>query len=164
MNRLELVEKLALHKTLDQSIFRYIEKAYRHYSKTYHTPLHIAEEVVPEEKVLLIYFEDQIENVATHELADIINDIYALPELEVVNAGGQVRSNMPQTTDDEWIARMNKQIQAAAEDRERKKLAAKEAEEKIKAEAAMKDVDDVISKFNKSMTAIKSSLTQEKKK
>lgn len=163
MNRLELIEKLALHKTLDKSIFRYIEKAYRHYSKTYHTPLHIAEEVIPEEKALLIYFEDQIEDVSTHDLADMITDIYKVPDLELINAGGGAKSNIPQTTDQEWVAKMNMQIQKATEEREAAKLRAKEAIEKKKAEDAMKGVDDVIEKFNKSMAAIKTSLSEQKK-
>src|ERR1700677_4794163 len=99
MNRLELIEKLALHRTLDRSIYRYIELAYRHYSKTYNTALHIAEEIVPEEKALLIYFEDQIESVQSHELIEMITDIYKVPDLEMILAGNDISQNY-HTTDD----------------------------------------------------------------
>lgn len=144
--RVDLLEKLAVHNVLDESIGRYIELAYRHYSMTYHTPLHIAKEVVPEEEVLLIYFEDRLEGQQPDELSEMIAKMYKTVEPEVLNANAGNRK--AGISDDEWVAKMNMKVKQQQE-------AKQKSEAEKQAVSAVKEVDAVIEKFNKSMRDIK---------
>lgn len=144
--RVELIEKLAVHNILDESLGRYIELAYRYYSTTYHTALHVAREVVPEEEVLLIYFEDQLESKRSDEIHEMIEKMYRTVEPEVLNAGVERRKSG--MSDEEWVTKMNLRMKQQLE-------AKQKAEAQKQAEAMVKEVDDVIGQFNKSIRDIK---------
>jgi hypothetical protein len=149
--RVDHIEKLAAHNAANNdTLGSLLRKAYRHLSKTYHTPLHIAERDVPEYEALLVYFEDQFDELDAVELADRIALMYKKPSLEQINSG-YVPSESGVSNivgDEEWVAHMNIKLRRKEEDD-------RQADEIKKATQVVAEVDKAISQFNESMKATK---------
>lgn len=136
--RVDLIEKLALHNALSDSLKVFIRKAYKHYSTRYHTPLGVAMATVTEYEAVLIWFEDRFDEMDAVQLKDASDALYARKPLEVINAGPQIEVTSHSSVNDEaWIARMNLKI--------------KRQEDAQKAQQVMSEVDKAISDLNKAM-------------
>lgn len=103
------IRRIALQNRLSEDTDTYIEKCYRHYSKTYHTPLHLVKEQLTVEEVALVFMEDQIEEWSVEDLNSLKEK---LDESERPVLQGAL-SNDPEdeVIDDElWIAQQNKLV------------------------------------------------------
>ena len=114
---------IAIHNVMDQSMDAYVEKAYRHFSKTYHTALHIAKEIMTPHEVVLIAMEDEMDDLKLEELLEFRSEVapvqsifppYSLPEAGAID-------------DEAWIADQNRLLKIQEEKDKAKK--AKEMEE-----------------------------------
>ena len=155
LNAILNIHKVALKNSVDKDIDTLIESAYRHYSRTYCTPLHVAEEVIPEAEVLRIYFEDRFEDMEAGELKEKISSLYGYDK-EAANSPLTGKTLGP-VNDDQWIAEMNKKAMAQAE--KQKKIEAEKAAA-IKAQEVVKSVDQIIEEMNKKMMNIKAGALQ----
>ena len=107
---IESIRLIAIDNCLAASDFDwYIEKAYRHYSKTYHTPLHFVKELLIPEAALQIMMEDEMSTMAIEELEDlrqtIADDHTGRPFLDPAMPAP---SENDEQSDDEWIAEQNR--------------------------------------------------------
>lgn len=74
MNIYDAIRAIALRDVVKQDDSEYaIRKVLRWYSKTFHTPLHLAEEL-PIEYVLQAYWEENYENLGPEELMAEVDD------------------------------------------------------------------------------------------
>ena len=96
---------IAIQNSIDESIDSYVEKAYRHFSKTYNTPLFEAKEKLTPHEVVLILMEDELEDFKVEELQDMLNELRPPVQL----GAPEEMINSENVADDElWIAQQNK--------------------------------------------------------
>ena len=143
---LDAIEKLALKHALSDSVGALIKRAYKYYSVTYHTPLHVAYQLIPEYEAVLIYFEDKFEHMDPIALKDTVDVLYPKKNLALLNEGPAAQTEAQTVMDDEaWVTKMNM------------KLKKQEDAETVKNEAqeVMAAVDQAIAEINKSLQVIK---------
>jgi N-dimethylarginine dimethylaminohydrolase len=142
MNLVVNLRKIAIKNCLSDDIDVYIERAYRHYSKTYNTPLHLAHELVTVPDALLIYMEDQMEDYTKEDLQERLAELtdkkpsIMLEPPKYANPRNELLSD-----DDAWIAEMNRKLRE--EEAQKAKAKVKDAE---KLEAAAKDAINQLAK------------------
>lgn len=96
------LRKIAIENRLSDDTETYIDKCYRHYSKTYNMPLdHVYKTLVPEQ-VILIYMEDEMEEWTPEEVIKI-REVLSTRDVPVVESNIVVASG-DEVSDDEWIA------------------------------------------------------------
>jgi hypothetical protein len=107
---LKHIRLIALNNAHDLTVEGYIERAYRHYSKTYHTPLHTAKEIVNAAEVVLIYMEDEIADMNAEEIATFkekvspsIKPLFAMPDQE--------DNIVEELDDDAWVAQQMMELE-----------------------------------------------------
>lgn len=134
------LRKIAIKNNLKDDIDSYIEKCYRHYSKTYFTELEKAYEL-PIERVVLIYMEDEMADMSKEELKDLLDKDFNDIELPVVAMNYEPPRDL---TDDEWIAQQNLLLKKQQEDEAKQAEIVKKTHESI--EKFGKAVDEVFDK------------------
>ncbi|MEM4360231.1 MAG: hypothetical protein QXT45_06845 [Candidatus Bilamarchaeaceae archaeon] len=77
---IQSLQRIALHNVGSNTIEWLIERSYRHYSKTYHTPLHIAKEKLTPHEVMLIFFEDQFDSLPPEQQLNWKNKLLSIPD------------------------------------------------------------------------------------
>lgn len=95
------IKRIALQNVQQSTLDRLLERAYRHYSKTYFTPLQDAYKL-PESDILLLYFEDIYSELEEHQLEDEKNTMYETDHKIVYTGIKPVEESV--LTDDQWIA------------------------------------------------------------
>lgn len=99
------LKRLALKNVSERSLEYYIEKCYRHYSTTYFTPLHEAKKIVPIEEAILIYLEDEFNELTAEEVADLRTEL-STRDQPIRSDSEYVEEDGPMS-DEEWIAQQN---------------------------------------------------------
>lgn len=99
------LRRLAYKYAVSQSLEAEIEKAYRHYSRTYNTPLETAR-ALPMEEALLIYFQDELEEATAEDLERIKEELFTDESLYIPKA------SQAKVDDDTWIAEQEKALKA----------------------------------------------------
>lgn len=99
---LKLIRLLAIQNIQCNSIEWYTEQAYRHYSKTYHTPLHLAKQVMNPAEVIRIQMEDEMMEQTSEEIQAIEDRLSSKPKamLDVENYSPEEDEQM---SDEEWV-------------------------------------------------------------
>lgn len=115
------IKKIALKNIQSRSIESFIDRAYRHYSTTYFTPLKQAYEL-PESEVTLIYFEDMFKNMEAHVLEDELNSNLEIDHA-VVTSGKKVVDES-KLSDDQWMAQQIERIKKQKQEQDNKVKAA----------------------------------------
>lgn len=114
---------IAIHNVMDESMDSYVEKAYRHFSRTYNTSLIEAREKLLPHEVILIFMEDEMSELKNEELLEFRAEVspalsifppYSLPEAGAID-------------DEQWIADQNRLLKIQEEKSKAQK--AKEMEE-----------------------------------
>jgi hypothetical protein len=100
---LHAIKNIALRNIDSNLIEDWIERAYRHYSKTYHTPLEQAYEV-PAHKVALIMLEDMFNNTDPDQLASAKEEVEKELSKLVLSGDKKVLTANAEISDDEWMA------------------------------------------------------------
>lgn len=80
MNYWDSFRYIALKNVLNPDTDFYLRRLMRWYSKTFHTPLHIVEEEIPIEHVLLAYFEEKYESLEPDDIEDLKLELLETPE------------------------------------------------------------------------------------
>ena len=117
------IKKLAIQNNLNSiagDLECFIEKCYRHYSKTYHTELEKAY-TLPIEQVVMIYMEDEMSDTTKEELEEMSKNFR---EIEVFFfMPGSVESENEVLDDELWIAKMNSDLKKKNEVDQKKIIA-----------------------------------------
>lgn len=140
------IRKLAIKNRLSEGMDVYMDNAYKYYSKTYNTALQSAYDI-PEEIVLLIFMQDEMEALSKEELLDW--------KEELRDKSNDIMLEMPPyispkrqaaAMDDEaWIAQMNLKLKKEADANKAKELEA--------AAKAVEKINDAVSQIEKKMSA-----------
>ena len=99
------IRQIAIHNTMCGDLDFYIEKCYKHYSKTYHTPLHIAKELIPMEEVIKVFMEDELEDFTPEDMADFKAKVDETPKLML--AAPTYTEESEELSEELWIAQQN---------------------------------------------------------
>lgn len=134
------VKRIAYKNIKESSIEFYIEKCYRYYSKTYHTPLEQAYNLLPE-RVCQVYEEDTMAQLTADDMEMIHSQINNKVEPLLQDIDNVVTEALD---DDAWIAQQNLELQK------------EEADKKKQAEQAdiIKRTHEAIDKLNKDIKQI----------
>lgn len=140
------IKRLAYKTIKEDSLEFFIEKCYRYYSKTYHTPLQQAYEV-PKEEVALIYFQDEMLDgdaddmeLIKEQIQNKLEPVLSMPEI--------LLQNKAVLSEEEWVAKMNLEIK-----NEMKAQKAKKNE--MSQEDIIKQTHDAIAALTTSLSKIK---------
>lgn len=134
------LRKLAIKYHLSDDIDIYIEKAYRHFSKTYSTPLKEAYNMTPHE-VLLVYMQDEMDELKKEELLDFLSKITEKNE-PMLSSGITKTYDDVVAEDEAWIAEQNALL---------KKESEKKANSKDIIEQANKALEELGKSLNKNI-------------
>lgn len=116
---------MALDNCMSNTMAWYAEKAYRHYSATYHTPLHQAREILTPFEVIKIMMEDETVDLPIEELQDLRTKILDASPDRAYMGNGSEDSAPAELSDDDWIAMQDKIV---AEQEAKAKKAAPETQ------------------------------------
>jgi Ser-tRNA(Ala) deacylase AlaX len=82
----------------------YVEKCYRYYSQTYHTPLHLAKSILSAEEVVLIFMQNEMEDWTAEDMAEWKKKVDETPKVMIAAP----EFIQPEEIDEEmWIAEQN---------------------------------------------------------
>lgn len=143
------IRLLAIDNVTCGSIEWYIEKAYRYYSMTYHTPLHIAKKVISSAEVILIMMEDETGKLTPEQIVDLKKKFVTKhePMLSVESAEAEENVEM---SDEDWV--MQQMADLERKEREKKNEKPKLDKEQgmgqaaIEAQKAVKQLYDRLEK------------------
>lgn len=120
------LRQIAIHNIIEDDAEWYIEKCYRYYSKTYHTPLHVAKEVMSVEEVVLISMQDEMLDLTAEEIADFKAKVNETLKTALV-APTLIDKLDEAAGDDIWIAEQTALLKKQeAKEQENKKTKAQE--------------------------------------
>lgn len=114
-SRLLNIRKIAIENHLSDDIETYIEKCYRHYSKTYSVSLDECRSKMAPEQVALVYMEDELSDWNIEEIMKI-KEMLSTSDVPVLHSG-MAEKEEDVISDDEWIA----QQEALVKQQEEKK-------------------------------------------
>jgi len=134
---------MAVDNCLSKGLAWYAEKAYRHYSQTYHTPLHTTRQLLTPFEAIQIMMENEMDELPIEDLEEIKTKLLDLKDKFYVGDPSGDGSDDGGMSDDEWIA-MQDQI-------------VREQEEKNKAKAG-KDMKQVSEKIGKAASSLADAL------
>lgn len=128
------LRRIALKNIKDESMWRYIEKCYRHYSVTYHTPLHLAKQILTIPEVILISMEDEMKDMPPDDVEEWLlkYDGKIKPMIEPINP---YLPEQEEVSDDLWIAQQEKELKQ------------KEAKEAVSNEDIIKKTHEAMNQF-----------------
>ena len=97
------IRLLSIQNVQSQTIAWYVEQAYRHYSKTYHTPLLLAKEKLTAPEVVLIFMVDEALEMTPEDLVAMKEKLETKhpPMLDPSAGNEEEEAGM---SDDEWVA------------------------------------------------------------
>jgi hypothetical protein len=99
------IRQIALFNVMNDDVDFYIENAYRFYSNQFHTPLHIAKELIPEAAVVQILMEHEMKDWTAEEISDLKAQLNDVPKIMINGASSDAA---PEEVDNEaWIAQQN---------------------------------------------------------
>lgn len=113
------LKKIALQNRVDEGFEYFIERCYRYYSKTYHTPLHIAKQILSDHEAYMIYLEDSLEDSAIEEVKAELDDFEK--DIKPVFQGGSEKQ-ASEISDDEWIAQQEMLLKQQEQDKQKKQI------------------------------------------
>ena len=99
---LKLIRLLAIHNTNCNTVEWYTELAYRYYSKTYHTPLHIAKQVMNPAEVIRIQMEDEMHDMSPEDITALKDRLDPKPQ-PMLTAENHVSQEDEAMSDEEWV-------------------------------------------------------------
>lgn len=100
---LKNIRLIAINTVHSQSIDWYIEQAYRYYSHHYHTPLHVAKEVVNPAEVVRIFMEDEMLNMTPEDVIAMKEKLQNLPKPMLTAEEYAAEEDSEELSDDEWV-------------------------------------------------------------
>lgn len=112
---------IAIHNIVNEDLESYVEKAYRHYSKTYFTALDEAKQKKTPHEVILILMEDELSELKVEELRDMQDELSTNPTLFPDRAYASA-----EVSDEAWIADQNRMLRQQEEKDAAKKAKAME--------------------------------------
>jgi len=139
------LRKLALKSRLNPDIDDYVEKCYRHYSKTYATPLDQAKSNLTVPEVMLVYMQDELENLEKDELELFKEKLYP-------NSGPILSMPVAEKNEDELALEDNAWV------------AQQEALLRDKEEKDKKNQDDIVKKTHEAIESLTKNLNATMKK
>lgn len=95
------LKKIALKNVISEDTEHFIEKCYRYYSKTYHTPLHTVRETLHEYQVVLVYLEDLYED--SESMETVKEELESLQRQYKPVTSSNLIEPKAELDDDEWI-------------------------------------------------------------
>lgn len=143
------VRRLAVHNRLSDDLDVYIDKCYRHYSKTYHTPLHVAQSILTAEEVALIFMEDEMEEWSVENVMEV-KEALRTDDQPVIDCAQEKSNDV--VDDDTWIAQQNAALKKQDEESKKKSAQA----------AVMKQTHDAIEKLTESFKSITKEIESKK--
>lgn len=148
------IKKMALKNFINDTVEYRIDKAYRHYSKTYATPLEEAKKL-PIAEVYLIYLDDQFSELklTVEEAAEQLNMLGSESTGSPVFGSEMAQESI---SDDEWIAQ-----QEALIANQEKKIAEKMKKRKEQEAAAKVKATDELGKILGDLADVTSQLKDE---
>jgi hypothetical protein len=133
------IRQIAVHNVMEDDIEFYVEKCYRYYSKTYHTPLHLAKEAITPEEVVKIYMEDEMAEWTAEEIEDLRNKIDETPKMVLA---GYANKATEEIDEEVWIAQQSALLKK------------QEESQKAKQEEIIKETHKVIEKLTSSLKGL----------
>jgi hypothetical protein len=94
---------IAIDNCLSDSYAWYVEKAYRHYSKNYNTPLQWAKDNLIEEEVIKTMMEDEMTELAIEELQEEREKLLADEVIKPFFGPNFIPTNAAEMSEDEWL-------------------------------------------------------------
>lgn len=85
------LQKIAIYNVTSYTIEWLIERSYRHYSRTYNTPLHLAKSILTPQQAVLIFFEDSFADLPLEQQQQWKQKLLARPDIIVPQ---EERNNM----------------------------------------------------------------------
>lgn len=125
------LRKKAIQNIEAPTLESYVEQCYRHYSKTYFTPLHEAREKVTVPEVVMIYMEDEMSEMDKESLQEYKEQLGFVTEAVLTS-----NSESAEVLDDDaWFIQMSKKIKEEEQKKQEKKAAevVKQVDDKVKA-------------------------------
>jgi hypothetical protein len=144
---LQNLKKIALANVESDTVARFIDMCYRHYSKTYHTPLKEVYADMTPQQVALYYFEDMLEGLNEEQLAEHREDLFRSFK-PILSGDITKRSQEDLVLDDEaWIASQNEMLKK----QEAEKKAKQDAELAAKTDEFVKNFSQQLKKIDKAI-------------
>lgn len=140
------IRKLAIKNRLSEGMDVYMDNAYKYYSKTYHTALQTAYDI-PEELILLIFMQDEMETLSKEELLDWKEELRDKSNDTMLEMPPYIspKKQAAAMDDEAWIAEMNIKL--------KKEAAASKAKELEAAAKAVEKINDAVNQIEKKMSA-----------
>lgn len=100
---------LALKSVLDPDVDYYYRKIFRWYSKEFHTPLHIVDDL-PLEDVLQAYYESRYEDVNNDDdSTKLMDELQELTETEKERLRREMEGDSKKVADDDYLSKVIKE-------------------------------------------------------
>lgn len=137
------LRQIAISNVMEDDLEFYVEKCYRYYSKTYHTPLHIAKEKVSEPEVVKIFMEDEMEDWTPDDMVEFKAKVNETPR--VVIAAPSFTEEPEEVDEEMWIAQQTALLkqQEAKEKKKQEDIMNKTHEAIDKMTAAIKNIEPI---------------------
>jgi hypothetical protein len=126
LNNLRII---AINNAMSDTVDWFIEKSYRHYSRTYHTPLHIAKETLSQEEAVLIFMEDECSEMSPEDIV-MLKEKLSTKIKPVLDFEGESDEDV-EMDDDAWVAQQMAELEA----KERKPVVTQESMDEAKKKA-----------------------------
>jgi hypothetical protein len=140
------IKRLAYKTIKEDSLDFFIEKCYRYYSKTYHTPLKEAYKL-PKEEITLIFFQDEMLEGDADDM-ELIRDQLESKLEPVLQMPEVLKQTKAILSEEEWVAKMNLEV--------KNEMKAKEAKKpEMSQEDIIKQTHDAIAALTTSLGKIK---------
>lgn len=109
---LKSIRLLSIGNVQSSTIEWYIELAYRHYSKTYHTPLHVAKSKITQLEAVQIMMEDEMLEMSKEDIDSMKKQLQKLPQ-PMLNVESYYNEEVvdQEMDDEEWVAQQIAQLQ-----------------------------------------------------
>lgn len=145
---LKYIRLLAINNVNSHTIEWYTELAYRHYSKTYHTPLHVAKQVMNPAEIVKIYMEDEMLDMELEDVTAIRDKLVKTkkPFMDIENY--QPAEELNEMDDEEWVMQQLAEADARekAADKPKKNAGPSMGDAATMAQAAIKNLYNQINK------------------
>lgn len=109
---------MAIHNVTCNTVEWYTEQAYRYYSKTYHTPLHIAKQVLNPAEVIRVQMEDEMADMPPEDITSL-KDRLAPKNQPMLSAEDYSPVEDESMSDEEWV--MQQMAAAAKQEKDAEK-------------------------------------------
>jgi len=114
---LKYIRLLSIYNVNSNSIEWYVEQAYRYYSKTYHTPLHVARKNMIPAEVVQIFMEDEMADMNPEDVTALKDRLVKVPK-PMLNVEDYQPEEDTELSDEEWV--MQQMAEAAKNEKNTK--------------------------------------------